>query len=263
MKFPFCQIYMITKVFLLTVKFLLNTIFSFYKYSTNNYVTLYKNNVFYLVKNDSINPARFECSPFEGRNYSTIYNSKITFGKIAIVSQYWIYFLVLFLYFIVKLVKIRKDKKEFDENEAYDRDDEKNAKTFQKYLSFDLIFDFFCCSSLFLISGNDYSKPCISNISQVPYDIAIVCGIFSFIVLIGIFQFVLFLQYVLKWNLLECCSCIKMKLLLIIASFFGLPFMVIIFVLNFYGTFVSIANNAITGINFINYLIHNHFKCCK
>ena len=229
MSFSFCHIYFIAKISILTIQLLFNTIFSFYKFSTNNYFALSTtDNIFYLVKNVTISPSKYDCTQFIG-NYSTIFSKEISFDKIAVVAQYWLYFLILFPYSLIKLIRLCRGNAD-KENEPYDVDDRRNAKIV-KYLSFDLIFQFFCCSSLFLISGNDYSKPCISNISQVPYDIARFLVKFTLIVFIICILAALFLQYVLKCDLTKCCSCIKIKLFILIASFITIPFMMIIFVL--------------------------------
>lgn len=130
-----------------------------------------------------------------------------------------------------------------------------------KYLSFEMTFDFFFCGSLFLFSEIDYSADC-ARVSRIPNGLAIFCIKFTLIVFFIIIIFLLILHFGLKCNLFEC-SCMKLKILLMISTSLAFPYMLIIFVINLYGNYVATVNNAFTIANIATNIFKQTCNCCK
>ena len=126
-----------------------------------------------------------------------------------------------------------------------------------------------------MITSMDYSTPCISNISSVVYDIAFYTSIWiSFLMFLSLF-IILFILFICHYNrsLNKCIPKSVNDFKALGGITFGIcflplliagPLAVVSFLVNFWGTIVSILNSVFVVSDFIINFWHNRICCvCK
>ena len=284
----FCKIILILKIILLTIQFVFNSFKSFIDYSKTKYI-YYPSELaanFYVIRSDaSSNAFSFsECILFKNNSkiclgdlcvkYYEFYVNAAKFSSVIIIMEFWIYFVILLVWNGYNLYAAWR----YDEKDQTNDNNFSNDPILRKLqeVSFDTYVQIICCGSLFFISKNNYSKPCIQEqiFDNESYQYAL--G-FSMLCCISVFLITIF--FLLLFLILYIChirNCINKNTLSCFLVSAGccfwvlIPFMIfmllisiMIFILNFFGTLISIFNSITMATNLI---LNNNlkiFQCCK